>query len=102
VVGGSRIACELERRFGEQTMASMNGLRVYIQPASAGIYTDASIFYSRRGNGPIYRWLYEEKLGHWRSLRMNTSQLTSRDLCNASWKSVPEKLQTQLGEHYLD
>jgi hypothetical protein len=83
-------------------MASMNGLRVYIQPASASIYTDATIFYSRRGNGPIYRWLYEEKLDHWRSSRMNTSALTSRDLCNVSWKSVPEKLQARLGEHYLD
>jgi hypothetical protein len=83
-------------------MISMNGLRVYIQPGGASIYTDASIFYSRRGNGPLYRWLYEEKLGHWRSLRMNTSQLTSRDLCNASWKLVPEKLQAQLGEHYVE
>ncbi len=83
-------------------MASMNGLRVYIHPASAGTYTDASIFYSRRGNGPIYRWLYEEKLSRWRSLRINSSELTSRDLCNATWKSVPEKLQAQLGEHYLD
>ena len=80
----------------------MNGLRVYIQPGSASISPDAGVFYSRRGNGPLYRWLYEEKLARWRSLRMNTSQLSSRDLCNASWKLVPEKLQAQLGEHYLD
>lgn len=75
-------------------MASMNGLRVYMHPASASIYTDATIFYSKRGNGPIYRWLYEERLGHWRSLRMNNSELTSRDLCNASWKSVPENFKS--------
>ncbi len=80
----------------------MNGLRVYMHPAGASTSTDATIFYSRRGNGPIYRWLYEERLGHWRSLRMNNSELTSRDLCNASWKSVPEKLQAQLGEHYIE
>jgi len=73
-----------------------------MHPASASTCTDATIFYSRRGNGPIYRWLYEERLGHWRSLRMNNSELTSRDLCNASWKSVPEKLQVQLGEHYIE
>ena len=83
-------------------MTSMNGLRVYINPLGGTIETDAAIFYSRRGNGPIYRWLYEEKLGHWRSARMNNSELTSRDLCNASWKSLPEKLQAQLGQHYLD
>lgn len=80
----------------------MDGLRVYIHPANAGIYSDASIFYSRRGNGPIYRWLYEKQIGFWRSARMNSANLTSRDLCNASWKSVPEKLQVQIGEHYLD
>ena len=80
----------------------MNGLRVYLKPANAGVYTDTSTFYSRRGNGPIYRWLYEEKLGHWRGARVDSSEFTSRDLCNASWKSVPEKLQAQLGEHYLD
>ena len=83
-------------------MASMNGLRVYMHPNSASTETGATIFYSKRGNGPIYRWLYEERLGYWRSLRINNSELTSRDLCNASWKSVPEKLQVQLGEHYIE
>ena len=61
-----------------------------------------SVFYSRRGNGPIYRWLYEEKLAHWRALRMHTSDFDTHKLSNASWKSVPETLQAQLGTHYLD
>jgi len=73
-----------------------------MHPTSSSTETGANIFYSKRGNGPIYRWLYEERLGYWRSLRMNNSELTSRDLCNASWKSVPEKLQAQLGEHYIE
>jgi len=59
----------------------------------------ARVFYSRRGNGPVYRWLYEERLAHWRPLRMQT---TDFKLSNASWKSVPETLQAQLGQHYLD
>jgi hypothetical protein len=83
-------------------MATMNGLRVYIKPANSSLIADASVFYSRRGNGPIYRWLYEANVAHWRVLRMHTSDFKPRELCAASWKSVPEKLRTQMGEHYLD
>ncbi len=83
-------------------MASMNGLRVYTKPASPDPTAGDSVFYSRRGNGPIYRWRYEEKLEHWRVLRMHTSDFTSHELCLASWKSVPSKLQVQLGEHYVE
>ena len=91
---------------------TMSGLRLYINapsPSQASeivIDDDAAavnkIFYSRRANGPIYRWLYEEKLAHWRALRMNASDFDSQKLSNASWKSVPETLQAQLGAHYLD
>jgi len=91
---------------------TMSGLRVYVNSPSlsptsgTGVEEDYPtvnrVFYSRRGNGPIYRWLYEEKLAHWRALRMNTSDFDSHKLSNASWKSVPETLQVQLGAHYLD
>jgi hypothetical protein len=90
----------------------MSGLRVYVNssianlPSGAGVKEEdidvERIFYSRRGNGPFYRWLYEEKLAHWRPSRMNTSDFNSHKLSNASWKSVPETLQAQLGAHYLD
>lgn len=91
---------------------TLSGLRVYINARTADEAdtidvdeeprTGNQIFYSRRGNGPIYRWLYEEKLAHWRALRMHTSDFDTHKLSNASWKSVPETLQTQLGAHYLD
>ena len=97
---------------GAKMSITMSGLRVYINaprtgPASpVAVDEDATtpnkIFYSRRGNGPIYRWLYEEKLAHWRALRMHTSDFDTHKLSNASWKSVPETLQAQLGAHYLD
>jgi len=90
----------------------MNGLRVFVNSPrttptndtgiSGGAPKVDGVFYSRRGNGPIYRWLYEEKLSHWRALRMQTSDFDSHKLSNASWKSVPETLQAQLGAHYLD
>ena len=91
---------------------TMSGLRIYINTPSlnqtSDIETDdaktslARVFYSRRANGPIYRWLYEEKRAYWRALRMNTSEFDAHKLSNASWKTVPESLQTQLGAHYLD
>jgi hypothetical protein len=88
---------------------TMSGLRVYINsagPSDFGIdegeTRDTRVFYSRRGNGPIYRWLYEEERAKWRALRMQTSDFNIHKLCNASWKSVPENLQVQLGFHYLD
>ena len=90
---------------------TMSGLRVFVDSTSEaetspGIEVDDSVasrvFYSRRGNGPIYRWLYEEGRSHWRALRMNTSDFDTHKLSNASWKTVPETLQAQLGAHYLD
>jgi len=91
---------------------TMSGLRVFVdsssptETSSIGIEVDDAVanrvFYSRRGNGPIYRWLYEENRAHWRALRINTSDLDTHKLSNASWKTVPETLQAQLGAHYLD
>ena len=96
---------------GTKMSTTLSGLRVFInspntdQTRRVDAEEEAAanrVFYSRRGNGPIYRWLYEEKLAHWRALRLHTSDFDSHKLSNASWKSVPEKLQVQLGAHYLD
>ena len=63
---------------------TMSGLRVFVnapsvdQASGRGAEDHAPTvngdFYSRRGNGPIYRWLYEEKLAHWRPSRMHTAR----------------------------
>ena len=78
----------------------MNGLRVYTKPngASAG----QKVFYSRRGNGPFYRWFYEENVNEWRAARVVSVDFTPQTLSMATWKAVPLALQTRLGEHYLD
>ena len=91
---------------------TVSGLRVYVKSPGMGLPSDISIeaknievekvFYSRRGSGPIYRWLYEKRLAHWRALRVDPTHFNLHSLDNASWKSVPETLQTQLGQHYLD
>jgi hypothetical protein len=92
--------------------ATLSGLRLYVNSSSiklsGGIAVDeeeieaVNVFYSRRGNGPIYRWLYEEKPAHWRALRMHTADFDPHKLRNASWKLVPEMLREQLGVHYSD
>lgn len=91
---------------------TMSGLRVYIKAPGVSVPADIApaleavngdrVFYSRRGNGPVYRWLYEAKLDHWRPRRMNTSDAESHRLSVAAWKTVPDSLQAELCKHYLD
>jgi hypothetical protein len=80
----------------------MNGLRVYINPEGMDTSCETSVFYSRRADGPFYRWRYEEKLGRWQFSRVRQPELRHSSLCVAVWKAVPRALQTRLGEHYLD
>jgi hypothetical protein len=80
----------------------MNGLRVYIKPNIADPIGLQKVFYSRRGNGPYYRWLYEETLGQWRVSRVISTDFAPHSLSMASWKAVPAALQSKLGEHYLE
>jgi hypothetical protein len=81
----------------------MNGLRVYINPKSIDARDRYIVFYSRRADGPYYRWRYEEGLGQWLFARVTPSDaLVPKALCIASWKSVPTALQARLNEHYLE
>jgi len=81
---------------------TMNGLRVYIKPNGTSPRNGQEVFYSRRGNGPYYRWLYEENAAQWRVSRVISADFTPQTLAMASWKAVPVALQTRLGEHYLE
>jgi hypothetical protein len=80
----------------------MKELRVYVSPAAAGALGGQAVFYSRRADGPYYRWLYEERRGRWRFSRVHLSKLSLRVLCVANWNAVPAALQTRIGEHYLE
>ena len=77
----------------------MRDLRVYIHflGADAG-----AAFYSRRADGPFYRWLYEEGAGRWRFSRVRLSKFDLRVFCVADWRAVPASLRARLGEHYLE
>jgi hypothetical protein len=80
----------------------MNGLRIYIDVVRADTRCGDPVFYSRRADGPYYRWSYEENRGQWHGSRVHASDLTPRELCLATWKGVPASLKTRLGEHYVE
>jgi hypothetical protein len=79
----------------------MNGLRVFINPRPTDA-TTVSVFYTRRANGPYYRWLYEEQVGKWRGSRVIDANLMPQPLSMATWKTVPPGLQKSLSEHYME
>jgi hypothetical protein len=78
----------------------MKGLRIYIN--QVGARADSGIFYSRRADGPFYRWLYEEDLGQWCCSRVHLPNLTLRLLSITAWQNVPVALRARLDEHYLE
>jgi hypothetical protein len=83
--------------------AGMRELRVYIMPSETQAAREERVtFYSRRADGPLYCWLYEEEKGRWRVSRVRLSVLTLRALSVANWKAVPLTLQARLNEHYLE
>ena len=77
----------------------MRELHVYIDPLSSGV---PAAFYSRRADGPYYRWLYAEGAGRWLCSRVSLDRPALRVLCVARWDALPTALRKRLGEHYLE
>jgi len=80
----------------------MRDLHVYVEPLSPGGRGVRTAFYSRRADGPFYRWLYAEGAGRWRYSRVILDRPALRVLCVTRWDAVPAALQKRLGEHYLE
>jgi hypothetical protein len=80
----------------------MNGLRVYINGISDETRGGCPIFYSRREDGPYYRWSYDDRSAEWQVGRVVRSGVSPRMLAPATWKTVPERLQRSIVEHYED
>jgi hypothetical protein len=80
----------------------MRDLHLYIDPEGSEARGEQAAFYSRRADGPYYRWFYAEGSGRWRYSRVKLDRLTLRVLCVARWESVPTALRKRLGEHYLE
>lgn len=60
------------------------------------------VFYSRRADGPYYRWWYETAVKQWRAARVQGHELPLAPLCSSNWKSIPPALQQSLTDHYLE
>jgi hypothetical protein len=80
----------------------MNGLRLYINPSGADGAGARATFYSRRGDGPVYCWCYEEQVGRWLADRVHLPDQALRALRTTSWRSVPPELQAKMNDHYLE
>ena len=79
----------------------MNGLRIYINRIEPEATCDR-IFYSRRSDGPYYRWRFEERLEQRRGDLMHSEDLSPHELCISNWKTVPSALQLSLFDHYVE
>ena len=80
----------------------MRDLHVYVAPVSTDVCGECNAFYSRRADGPYYRWFYAEGTGRWLYSRVSLDRLALRVLCVARWDAVPTALRARLGEHYLE
>jgi hypothetical protein len=78
----------------------MRGLHIYANPT--GVRDESLIFYSRRADGPYYRWYYEAESSQWCCARVHLPELTLRLLSITAWQSVPATLRARLNEHYLE
>jgi hypothetical protein len=80
----------------------MKDLRVFFNPANGSEPCAQSMFYSRRADGPYYRWRYQEELGQWCGSRVPPSDSALKALCLARWKVVPAELQESLADYYIE
>ncbi|MDQ5845135.1 MAG: hypothetical protein M3539_07545 [Acidobacteriota bacterium] len=80
----------------------MNGLRLYTKLNGLSATNGENVFYSRRGNGPFYRWRYEDIVGQWRVSRVIDPDFNPHALSAAPMKAVPATLQTRLSQHYME
>jgi len=81
---------------------TMNGLRVYIKGDAVETCGGCPVFYSRREDGPYYRWSYDESLCEWQVSRVLPSGFSPKMLALATRKKVPAGLEKSLASHYED
>ena len=78
----------------------MRGLRIYVNAVNPDVPTQHEVFYSQRGEGPFYRWHYEEKMSRWCAFRV-PSVAVPKSLRTVH-KGLPTELRTELLGHYQE
>src|SRR5213075_1459371 len=56
----------------------MHGLRVYINGGAVETHGGCPVFYSRREDGPYYRWSYDDSLCEWQVGRVLRSGVSAK------------------------
>ncbi len=80
----------------------MNGLRVYLNHATAETISGHNVYYCRREAGPYYRWVFDDAVSEWRVARVANSHIAAKDLTLATWKKLPVALQRSMVDHYQE
>lgn len=80
----------------------MNGLRVYTKSDVVETLGGYPVFYSRREDGPYYRWSFDDNVRQWQVGRVLRSGVSQKTLAPATWKKIPAGLQRNMVEHYQD
>ena len=81
---------------------AMNGLRVYTNSDTIETQCGFSVFYSRREDGPYYRWSFDGDSRAWQVGRVVKWELSAKMLAPVTWKKVPTGLKGSMAEHYQD
>lgn len=79
---------------------NMNGLRIYVHSQTFETCGGRLVFYSRREDGPYYRWSYDENLSKWQAGRV--LKTSPKLLSPAVSKEIPAGLKRDIVEHYQD
>src|SRR5260370_34854115 len=86
----------------ETSYVMVNGLRIYINESTPGATSGDRVFYSRRADGPYYRWRYEKQIEQWRGPPVHAADFSPRELSMSNSKTVPSALQSRLIDHYQE
>lgn len=79
----------------------MDGLRIFTNRSVSESHDGCAVFYSRRNDGPFYRWSYFENRDEWQAGRVG-SLISRNELLARTWKTIPEPLQRSIIDYYED
>jgi len=80
----------------------MNGLRVYTNSTPAEAHGGYPVFYSRREDGPYYRWSFDDGSRAWQVGRVVRWKISPKMLALATWNKIPSGLKRSMSDHYQD
>jgi hypothetical protein len=80
----------------------MNGLRIYTNSATVETHGGFPVFYSRREDGPYYRWSFDDDARAWHAGRVVRWPTSPKMLAAETWNKVPAGLKRSMADHYQD